>query len=148
MNVKNKGGRPRTIESPEAFEAMAEAYFKGCERDGVPVTWTGLCLAVGLSSRQSMETYKSGEYDTEEVKFSDSCKKALARVELEYEKRLIIDGGSGPIFALKNFGWRDRQEHDVMSSDGSMTPKGTTVINADMDESEAAKIFSEMVKGG
>jgi len=55
------------------------------------------------------------------------------------------------IFWLKNrkpSTWRDKQEHDVMSSDGSMTPKGTTVINADMDESEAAKIFSEMVKGG
>ena len=29
-----------------------------------------------------------------------------------YEKSLRKDGKTGDIFALKNFGWRDKQEHE------------------------------------
>lgn len=111
--AKDKGGRPRKFATPEDFEKLADVYFESCLRDDEVVTWTGLCLAVGMCSRQSLEPYKNGEYDTDDVKFSDSIKIALTRVELEYEKRLILDGGAGPIFALKNFGWRDRQEIDL-----------------------------------
>jgi hypothetical protein len=42
--------------------------------------------------------------------FSYTIKKAKLRIENAYEKRLIQNGRSGDIFALKNFGWTDKQE--------------------------------------
>lgn len=119
---KHPGGRPRKFESPEQFDELADKYFEDCKAEGLPITWTGLCLGVGVCQRSSLEPYKEGKYDTDEQKFSYSIKKALMRVELEYEKRLVNDGGSGPIFALKNFGWKDKQEMDVITKDVTLVP--------------------------
>ena len=45
--------------------------------------------------------------------FLNSVKKAKLRVEMEYEKALHSRNPSGPIFALKNFGWTDKQDVEV-----------------------------------
>ena len=102
-------GRPRKIQSPAELEAKAQAYFDRCEQAGEPVLLMGLILALGLSSRQSLDEYAA------RPEFSDSVKRAKARVELEYEKRLASGTVqvAGAIFALKNFGWRDTQHQTV-----------------------------------
>lgn len=49
----------------------------------------------------------------------------------DHARKLVIEGGTGPqasmiMFGLKNMSaldWRDKQEIDHTSSDGSMTPK-------------------------
>jgi len=108
-------GRPRSIESPEQFDALVDEYVEQCEEKDVPVTLTGMILHLGLSSRQSLDRYQ--QYDG----FSDCVKRAKLYVELAYEMRLNGDKPTGAIFALKNLGWRDRVEQDHTSSDGSLS---------------------------
>lgn len=99
-----KAGRPRTLESQEEFETRADAYFSDCDEKDKPYTVTGLALAVGLNSRQSLIRYE------ERPEFSDAIKRAKLRVECCYEMRLHGPNPTGAIFALKNFGWSDKQE--------------------------------------
>ncbi len=97
-------GRPLKWDDPKAFEASVDRYFELQEEAKEPATWTGLALYLGFESRQSLEDYKKKEG------FSYPIKKALARIEAEYEKRLFGQNVAGAIFALKNFGWRDKHE--------------------------------------
>lgn len=117
MSEEKQVGRPRKYETPEEFDAKVDEYYHHCKREEEPVTWTGLALYLGFSSRQSIDTYQ--EYEG----FYDSVKRAKTLVEYSYEKRLCETGAAGPIFALKNFGWRDKQEVDLSSTDGTMSPK-------------------------
>lgn len=95
-------GRPRTIASPEEFEARAEEYFREAAETNTPLTVTGLALAVGLSSRESLQEYARRE------EYSDPVKRAKLRVEHAYECRLMGHSPAGAIFGLKNFGWSDK----------------------------------------
>jgi len=97
-------GRPATWTDPEAFGNKVEEYFTTCEIDKTNPTWSGLALYLGFESRQSLQDYKS------KPDFSYPIKKALMRIEANYEQNLFSRNPAGSIFALKNFGWRDKQE--------------------------------------
>lgn len=128
------GGRPPKFKSVEEFEKLAEAYFSSCfeevwkdepkrdsngnlqYKDGKiilepvkhlkqvePFTVTGLALALN-TTRETLMDYQKNE------KFSDAVKRAKTRVENYSEKKLYESNAAGPIFALKNFGWRDKIE--------------------------------------
>lgn len=100
----DKGGRPRTIDSPEQFDELVQDYREQCQKGKVPMTFTGMALHLGFVSRQSLYDYAN--YDG----FSDSVKKAQSLIEAQYEARLFGNGQvAGAIFALKNHGWTDRQ---------------------------------------
>ena len=118
---KKPVGRPRIYETPEQFEAKVYEYQKHCRDSDEPVTWTGLALFLGFSSRQSIDEYQN--YDG----FSDSVKKAKTFVEYHYELRLNGERPTGAIFALKNMGWTDKIEQSHISPDGSMSPAGKTL---------------------
>jgi hypothetical protein len=78
-------------------------------------------LHLGLS-RQGLLNYQNRDG------FVDTLKRARLRVENALEQRLYGNSPAGAIFNLKNnFGWRDKQELDHTSSDGSMTPKGKSL---------------------
>ena len=102
-----KVGRPRKIKSVRQFEERAEAYFGECEAKGEPALLTGLILALGLCSREGLDEYGR------RPEFTDSVKKAKLRIEMEYEKALHGRSPTGPIFALKNFGWTDKQDVEL-----------------------------------
>lgn len=87
---------------PAEFESKVDLYFESDSE--APHTWTGLARFLGFESRQSLEDYKKKEG------FAYPIKKALLRIEEQYEKALFNKNAAGPIFALKNFGWRDKQE--------------------------------------
>lgn len=76
-----------------------------CIRPAEPPTITGLALYLGFESRQSIYDYEK------RGKFSYTVKRARLTIESEYEKKLHGNNPTGPIFALKNFGWQDRHEH-------------------------------------
>ena len=102
-------GRPRIIESPEEMDALVDAYVQHCDETEQPLTLTGLCLALGLKSRSSLDRYG------ERPGFSGPVKRAKLLIENGYEVDLRKTGNpAGSIFALKNFGWSDR--HDVAVS--------------------------------
>lgn len=122
-------GRPPLFDKPEDFEREVDKYFehiKGEEaereipnpdeegdfitetfwiRKPEPPTITGLCLFLGFESRQSFHDY------SERPEFSYTLKRARMRIECEYEKSLqFARNPAGSIFALKNLGWKDKQE--------------------------------------
>ena len=99
---KKQVGRPRLYSSPEDFDKKVLEYQSYCKEEREPVTWTGLALYLGFSSRQSIDEYL--KYDG----FSDSVKRAKTFVEWHYEMKLHGNTPSGSIFALKNFGWADK----------------------------------------
>ncbi len=96
-------GRPPIWDDPEAFGKKIDEYFA---QQNTTLTWSGLANYLGFESRQSLEDYKKKEG------FSYPIKKALLKIEEIYEKALFQKNAAGPIFALKNFGWRDKQEID------------------------------------
>lgn len=102
----NKGGRPPKYKTPEELEQLIDGYFAKCEATGEPITLTGLCMAIG-TTRDTLITY--GKKD----EFVDTIKKARNKVENSYELRLINRGNAGDIFALKQFGWSDRQDVNI-----------------------------------
>ena len=103
-----KIGRPRAFKSPEEFIELAEKYFE--DNKGGKISWTGLCLAVGVNSRQALDRYKKGEHGEG---FVGPIKKALMIIENYYEEN--EDGAKG-IFVMKNFGWHDKQEIDMTAT--------------------------------
>lgn len=94
-------GRPPLFTFEEDCQKMIDRYFS--ENKTKP-TITGLALYMGFASRQSFYDYeKSGE-------FSYTIKRARLRIENKYEEALHGTSPTGAIFALKNFGWTDKQE--------------------------------------
>lgn len=108
------GGRPRKYATPEEFDAAVNAYVAERVADEKPLTWTGLALALGFACRASIDEYE--KYDG----FSYSVKRAKTLVEASYEERLAMGEGSpaGSIFALKNFGWKDKQGVELTGAEG------------------------------
>jgi len=111
-----KTGRKPIIKNAKQFDKLAQIYFDACQMSNEPVTLTGLILALGLSSRQSLAEYEHRD------EFSDSVKRAKLRCEHEYEKKLSGPNPTGTIFALKNFGWSDKQDVEI-SQDAAVTFK-------------------------
>lgn len=128
MEEKNKGGRPPMFTSVEEMQEKIEAYFKECEghpltddegnaittKNGMPIivgerplTITGLALALGFTTRQSLLNYE------DKPEFLDTIKKAKSKVEQYAEERLFDkDGANGAKFSLSNNfkGWAEKQQ--------------------------------------
>lgn len=111
------GGAPPIFNSNEDLQSAIDEYFDNPPRkplvtkegDTIELPFlsiTGLCLALGFSSRQSFYDYEKNE------KFSYTIKKARMLIENEYEFQLQKGNTTGAIFALKNFGWKDKTEVD------------------------------------
>ena len=121
-------GRPSLFKTQKDLENKIEEYFffirgefeevssvddegdtvkkKEFTRDPETPSITGLALYLGFESRQSIYDYeKDGE-------FSYTIKRARLKVESAYEQALLSRYSTGAIFALKNFGWSDKQEID------------------------------------
>lgn len=116
------GGRPLKFATKEELELAIEAYFQGISNsvyinaDGIPVyeplTITGLALALDTTRKTLMEYEEKDEY-------SNTIKKAKTRVEHFAEKRLFGTAPTGAIFALKNYGWKDKTESEFTGKDGA-----------------------------
>lgn len=95
-------GRPLLFESPEELSASVMDYIQNEKKP----TLAGLAYSLGID-RQTLYNYK------ERPEFFDIIKKATDYVEYKYEERLIYESNpTGVIFALKNMGWKDKQEID------------------------------------
>jgi len=93
--------RYRRYETPEEMATVIYNYFKSTslkER-----TITGLALYLGVS-KVTLLTYKKRKG------FEDLVDWAYTMVENAYELDLRKYGGSANIFALRQFGWSDKQE--------------------------------------
>lgn len=114
-------GRPPMFETPEELSKEIDNYFNGGVKTrkvivGKPPntqvieievpTITGLCIFLGFESRQSFYAYEL------KPEFSYTIKSARLFIENTYEEMLHAGNTTGAIFALKNFGWIDKQEID------------------------------------
>lgn len=103
-------GRPPKFRNAKKLQEKIDAYFAKCKRDKEPLTITGLTMALGFLSRQSLLDYTERNEGKEQ--YADIIKKAKLRVESSYEHRLNEPYPTGAIFVLKNLGWQDKVEID------------------------------------
>lgn len=130
-NKENKLGRPPIHTDPIKFDELVQDYFEwiegeyeeevvefadangnvvketriNCTRKPEPPTLTGLALHLGFCDKKSLYDYQ------EKPDFLHSIKRAISRVEKHHEIQIAYgDKCTGNIFALKNFGWKDKLE--------------------------------------
>ena len=133
-DAEKSEGRPLKFKTEAELGKAISAYFKKCKpkvlkdkkgkvltnSNGVPImepnppTLTGLALHLGFESRQSIYDYeKRGA-------FSYTIKRARLQCE-EWVENGMLSGKFHPsagIFALKNYGWKDKQECEHTGADG------------------------------
>lgn len=99
--MANLGGRPLKFQSVEELQKKIDEYFGTTSEERQTIT--GLALYLD-TSRETLMNYeeKDGYFDT--------IKRAKDRIQETYEHSLKKRGNAGDIFALKNFGWTDKQE--------------------------------------
>ena len=107
------------------MQKAIDAYFDSTDT----ITVCGLALALGFSQRKSFL-----DYEGYGVQFCNTIKAAKLRVEAAYEERLAGGNAAGPIFALKNFGWTDKQEIEHAGNVTVQLP-GVQIIMPEMPNS-------------
>ena len=109
--------RPRLINSPEEMLERGYAYFEQCKDEESPILITGLALALGLSGREALSEYGRRE------EFSATVKELKSVCEQFAEFRLFSGSNpTGAIFALKNYGWTDKQQTELSGPEGGPIP--------------------------
>ena len=107
MARSHKVGRPRKFETVAELQQAIDGYFRECAQEQIPLTVTGLAIALDLT-RQGLLYYEGRE------EFCDAVKKAKSRVERWVEEQLYNPKVRtiGPIFSLKNNfnDWKDKTE--------------------------------------
>lgn len=133
-----KVGQKPFYETPDEMQEKIEEYFeyiKGefhfetretenfeeikvvvWDRHPEPALITGLTLFLGFCDRQSLYDYQNNKPE-----FTAIVKRARLRVEMAYEFRLAEDKPVGAIFALKNMGWKDKQETEITGNGINLT---------------------------
>lgn len=121
---KHPGGAPPKYKTAAEMQEKIDTYFSDCQGELLqdengpvldkfgneiylhsrPPTVTGLALALGFTSRQSLLNYQGRK------EFFDTITRAKSRCEQYAEERLFDrDGTSGAQFSLRaNFGWNDK----------------------------------------
>ena len=110
--MKGKKGRPLKYRTVQELQNRIDAYFADCDQRMAPYTVTGLAVAVGLTRKGLLE-YQGRRH------FTNAIEHAKARIEVDYEERLIANKGSanGLIFVLKNnYGYQDKIEQEINST--------------------------------
>jgi hypothetical protein len=129
-----KIGRPLKFKTAKQLEDAGLAYFVQCQAGGIPLTITGLALALN-TTRQTLLEYE-GEVEGRvkaDPAFADAVKRLKTTVENYAEQAMFLNkNAAGPIFALKNFGWKDRQE--VTGADGEPLNMSVNVSGKTADE--------------
>ena len=114
IKERNRPWRPRMYETEEELRNKIIEYFESgwtivdtfawwIKQSIQTYTITWLALYLGFESRVSLIDY------SKKWEFSSTIKSAKTFIEQKYEEKLANWGGSGIIFALKNFQWKDIQ---------------------------------------
>ena len=104
---KKPMGRPRKHTTAQA-QKIIDRYFSEIEKSDRPPTITGLALALDTSRKVLCQ------WAEREDELAAVITRAKSRVELYLEELLTMTRTpAGAIFALKNFGWSDRQMLEV-----------------------------------
>jgi hypothetical protein len=100
------GGRPLKFATVPELQKKIDEYFKHRAEMHLPFTVSGLALFLD-TTRETLMDYQHRD------KFADAIKRAKLRCADYAETEMYLGkNAAGPIFALKNFAWRDKQEVD------------------------------------
>lgn len=112
--------------SAKEMELVINKYFADTPED--MVTLSGLCIALGIQ-KSTLYHYANMEPFQEIVNMARLC------IEHSYEMSLRKNGRTGDIFALKNFGWSDKQDVDINASveDSTVVVKVVSPTNEDIE---------------
>jgi len=99
----------KILQNALELELYAEEYFAHQLENERPLTLPGLAYALGFSSTRTLLTYRTAETHKE---FNEAADRACLRIEQFTSEQLFNKGVNvaGPVFALKNQGWRDKPE--------------------------------------
>jgi len=126
---KKTTGRPPKYSTPDEMLRVGTEYFDARKAAKKPVTVTGLCLALGFTSRQALINYEG------KPEFVDTVKTLKLMVEHFCEQALfLLKNPTGPIFALKNFGWSDRETVEHTGAGG-----GPLILNVVYEDEKELK---------
>lgn len=125
--AKRKVGRPLRWKSPEKLAKAFEGYFRIVPQEEWSIT--GLALVLGCT-RAHLCRYEEKE------EYKHIIQRAKLLIEHAYEMSLRRNGRAGDIFALKNFGWRDKFDHELTGRDGGAIENKWTIEVVDTDEDE------------
>lgn len=133
--------RPPIYATPEELQEKIDQYFiDGVTTKTVAIgkppnnytieievpTITGLAYYLGFESRQSFYDYEEREG------FSYTIKRVRLFIEKNYEEMLQSGNTTGAIFALKNFGWKDKQEIEQKTElSGNIGFSGIEIVKPD-----------------
>jgi hypothetical protein len=127
-------GQPKIFGTPEELQEKVDAYF---DRDNEGAWYTNeegqkvyAPTMAGLARFLEVDRKTVTNYAHRDEYFP-TIKKARSRVEEFLERRLYGTAVTGVIFNLKNnFDWKDKNEVDHTSSDGTMTQPTTIKLIA------------------
>ena len=131
---KNPGGRPRKFTDAESLYNSGMEYIDKVLGNGEHLTFTGLCIALD-TTRETFGDYESGKYDDKNNRFSDSVKRLKQRCENYAENKLFANNPTGAIFALKNYGWKDKSETELTGPGGGPI-QAVSLNNLSLEELE------------
>lgn len=116
-------GKPPKFDNVEDLSERIEQYFRECEEEKKRPTIIGLSLALDMARKTLLEYEKNDE-------FSNTIKRAKARVAQVWEDRLFDSGATGAIFWLKNnAGWRDVVVNEQTGEGGGPIKQEITVTD-------------------
>jgi len=125
------------IEDIEKLRLVIEDYFNTTPEEDWTVTGLAMAMDCDRDTLLNYEKNKQGQHDKVPPEIIRLIKKAKMKIHNAYEKDLRHKSRSGDIFALKNFGWSDRQEFDH-------TTKGEKINSFSQLSPEAQKAMSDI----
>lgn len=132
--------RSELVASPEEFRHLVEDYLAYQQSAGKPATFSGMALHLGFNSRKHFEEFGRSNAD-----YRAAVEYARARIEEMYEERLHGSSPTGAIFALKNYGWSDRQ--DVFHTSGQTEqPVRIELVSGEIVEGEFTEVSDDEPK--
>ena len=111
--MANKVGKPLKFKTPKILKAKIDAFFKECDKKKQPYTITGLALALDTTRETLLEYEGEVEGREKSEEYADTIKTAKLRCQNYAERMLYQIRAAGPIFALKNYGWKDNQSVEL-----------------------------------
>lgn len=105
-------------QTPKEMEERCQEYFEECDVSGKPYAITGVALVLGVNRRTLLKWRNDLTPQSKYFWRKAIIKKALLKCE-DYTVQYLYKGGmspAGPIFALKNYGWRDEKSLDLTTA--------------------------------
>lgn len=100
-------GRPLKYKTAKQIEEIGQKYIDKCKENGEPILITGLALALD-TDRKTLINYQNNEM------FFNTINKLKQQCECYAEEKLFVGNNTtGAIFALKNYGWKDKQDIEI-----------------------------------